>query len=482
MPIWLRSLLFLPFAVLIASGAASDDESGNATCDPSDQLLCACTDAGVEPVNNTVKACFLGDVNASTFVQLDSLSAQAFSALNWPVKLDENGKPIVGMPDYHAELKGDWTSVWETWKSTNGIFRHGPPLPWDETDYPLPDSCRELNLETERAKITYADQVPNDMQPRLLDEYLNPDGDALLDSNGVPVRYDVMFNKQAYDYTVENRLWDPRALEKYLEKNGKLAMPEGKWSPTARGAIVLKASWKILDNADKPGRFHKAWAYITPVIEDGKKSHDCALKPVGLVGLHIIYKTGLLPKWAWATFEHIDVAPLWKDIGPTANGHYENGDAVPEWLFYTPNKKGAARLNKPPKNALANVPSRIVEFYPPGYYFPPVAGVDKADCLSYGQDFRCFNERLKDGFSQSVMKNYHLKGTQWESSSTSDFIEPGILANTTMETFQQATSSCMGCHAYAGPEDLTEKGVFDYLFSFNRDVLQSSVPIQARQN
>ncbi|GAA6200267.1 hypothetical protein [Aquicoccus sp. SU-CL01552] len=471
--------------LLTAAAAAMAGAQAPPDCDPMEQLACSCEAAGIDPVNSTVSACFIGDVNTITANQADSFTARIFAGINWPVKLDDNGRVVPGVPDYTASLDGNWTTVWETWKSTNHIFRgNQPPLDWNSDAYPLPEACAEIDVEAAMAEVPYADRIPNTMQPRLLDEYVNPEGHALLDRNGVPVRYDVIFNKAAYDYTVENRLWNARALDQFLEKNGKLSLPEGSWIKPAegrqRGAIVLKSSWMVMDKDHDPDRFHMAWAYVTPVIENGTLTHDCQLKPVALVGLHVVYKTQRFAKWGWGTFEHRDVAPTWNEIGDTKAGVYADGAAVPKWLFFERDHDGAARLNRPPKGPTDDRPSRVASFYAPGYYAEPI-GIAKPDCSDTDQNFWCFNARLAAGFGNSPLKNYRLHGTQWELLNSGGRLVPEILGNATMETYTQSTSSCQTCHSYAVPEhSRAPRGTLDFLFTFNRDVLLRSIPSQTK--
>ena len=102
------------------------------------------------------------------------------------------------------------------------------------------------------------------------------------------------------------------------------------------------------------------------------------------------------------------------------------------------------------------------------------------DGVNTGQNFECFNERLLEGFKGSVIRNYHLKGTQWRDDRNYKRLVPELLSNVTLESFTQTTSSCIGCHKYARPEP-SNAGIetFDSIFSFGRDVLQLSTPIQA---
>jgi len=470
-------------AVLLSAGWNPAGAASN--CDPADQLNCSCRAAGFKVDDPEFQACFLGDVNFATKTQVDRLSARTFIALNWPAARNEAGIAI-DRPDLRAARSGDWTPVWATWKSTNDIFRgDDPPLAWDAPQ-PVPAACETVDVNAAKARFPWADQISTARPPRLLDEYLNPDGDALLDASGQPVRYDVIFNRQAYDYIVENSLWDARGLETFLDAHGQLDMPEGTWPASSsdngqRGAIALKTSWKVLAPSDDPGQFHKEWAWLTPTVGQGRMRHDCELVPVGLVGMHIVSKTTLMPEWSWATFEHIAVAPTWDEVGATDVGVFASGDAVPKWLFYTRGGAHSTRLNMPPKDATSGVPSRIVKAYPAGYYFGPVGvrGAVQGVCGATNQEFRCIAEGIDDIFTGSVFRNYALIGTQWREGKREQGgrLIPEILGNATMETFTQAGSSCISCHAYAAP-DGAKGQIYDFLFSFARDVSQRSIPIQ----
>jgi hypothetical protein len=465
----------------LPSFAAADEAAAQVTaaCNPQDQLACACKDAGYTYTDPQWKACFLGDVNYTTVTQVDVLSSRAFTALNWPVATKTNGAGVVtGTADYAAKLAGDWTPVWASWKSTSQIFGlPDGPVAWDSSKQVLPATCDQVDVGADKAKISFADQISDALPPRLLNNYINPDGHALLDSTGVPVRYDVAFNQVAYTYVTDNDLWARDGLDAFLKANGKLDLPAGQWDkgpsdPATRGAIVIKTSWKVLTNDDDPSLFHKQWAYITPVIENGSKTVACQVQPVGLVGMHLTYKTKTMPEWGWATFEHSDVAPLWSQIGETTQGISNSGGAMPNWLFYSKNTTGAAGLNVAPKNSKANVPSRIVRDYPAGYYFGPVgSGGFNAPCDASNQNFHCINETRNAIFADSVFANYILIGTQWRDSNGTyghDLLVPEILGNATMETFTQTKSSCTTCHNDAAPKGDAMTGVFDFLFSFEQ--------------
>jgi hypothetical protein len=333
---------------------------------------------------------------------------------------------------------------------------------------------------------------------------LNPEGEALNDASGEPVRYEVAVNRQAYDYIVQHQLWNPQALEKYLRENKRIRFPRGNWGTRdsvgvqrqVRGAIIAKMAWKVLDpKRDDFASFHKSWAYITPVFKDGALSHSCEIKPVGLIGLHLAFKLASVDEeGAWATYEHQRVAPLWSEVGRSDAGYGGEGnlgtsESTP-WLFYSANAPGRATLNQPTGGGAkgtpeARVPSRIVRNHPPGYYFPPVSEKllgqnPQPDCSRDTMEFACLNQNLASGFNGSVMSHYLLVGTQWpvvvartqSESATKPVQMPEVLANATLESFNQPTSSCIGCHEKARLKD--SGASLDFAFFFRRHVLEQN--------
>lgn len=460
--------------------SATASEAGEA-CDPLDQLPCSCADVQSSQVNSTVSACFLGDVNTTSLNQADGASARVFAGINWPVKM-VGGKAVAGVPDLAGLPGGDWTTVWDTWKSTNHIFRGDkPPLPWEETDYPVPAACADVDVKAAMAAIPFADQIPHDIQPRLLDEYVNPEGLALVDHQGRPVRYDVIFNKQAYDYVADNDLWQAHKLEAYLAAHDKaLNLPMGRFGDTSdgvnkpqkRGAVVLKTAWMVLDANSDPGDFHKNWAYVLNTADGDHLTHQCTLQPVGLVGMHVIYKTEQFPHWAWSTFQQNDVAPYADELERKGDCQtVKAGVAAEDWLFYADACDLPAGPLKQPTSFQIGTPSRI--------------SVLREPLQSSG----FYNQQLAEGFKGMPFGNYTLMGTQWEDSildsKTGKFVrapKPPHLANATLESFSQADSSCQSCHSYAKPDHGDyDRRALDFIFSFNRDVLNRGTPAQIRR-
>src|SRR5262249_52458509 len=86
------------------------------------------------------------------------------------------------------------------------------------------------------------------------------------------------------------------------------------------GSIEIKTAWRIIDRnaGDDPSRYYTQNAFVAvagDLVSGG--SGFCATATVGLVGMHIIQRNPidknnakLLPEWIWATFEHVDNAPV----------------------------------------------------------------------------------------------------------------------------------------------------------------------------
>lgn len=492
-------------AVVWATGP-SWAEGGGGVCDARDQLECSCKAAGQSYPNFTVRPCLPGALQVLTLNQSDELAANAFAAVNWP------GSAVRGVPDFTAMTAGapvpeDHAPVWQGWRATSDIFRDDgqPPLDWDAPGQVLPAACDGVALTPElRGAFAWARVPESPYPPRLLQQMINPQDQMLIDRSGQPVRYEVVFNRQAHDYVVGNHLWTVDGLAAEVA-NGNLSFPPGDRSPETRGAMLVKAAWKILDPAtDDPGHFHKAWAYVTPLVEAGQERSGCALLPVGLVGLHVTMKLSDDDGWLWGTVEHRALAPmrgedesLFQSEPPAyRTSETRSNDATDDWIFYSPPGcagglcSGQIGLDKPTLPAkdgggpiaFSPAPSRITQWSAPGAYYSGGTGGTDAECgersayragpdsTSASLDFACINRRLWAGFEGSVLSFYQLKGSQWNRHGTP---VPDTLANAAIESFNQGTSSCQSCHRGAGQPPSGNAGYgtnlasqFDHVFAF----------------
>jgi len=268
-------------------------------------------------------------------------------------------------------------------------------------------------------------------------------------------------------------------------------VPDGK-----NGSIEIKAAWRILDPAkDDVSKFYTQnilLAVAGDLVSNGKPF--CRSETVGLVGMHILQRNpldsknpALLPQWIWATFEHVDNAPLAQTPCNVRDGC---GDA----------KSPTYWINKPSCGPAAEAPGARYSFYrqpipglgtnigpkgPPGAKtrFPwnpvkPYAQGGTTAATAQPQAVRCWriyptttvlNEqwRMALGSLKSVFQNYMLIGTQWggtvEPPAPPNPVPagavPGMLSNLTLETYIQnytgsdkslpGPGTCVGCHSFA---------------------------------
>jgi hypothetical protein len=231
------------------------------------------------------------------------------------------------------------------------------------------------------------------------------------------------------------------------------------------GAMEIKAAWTPL-----PADHSLDYRYKTALakIED-PATHRMRSVTVGLVGMHIIRKRFPRLPWVWATFEQIDNSPDEAANGgftPPALPANANQKPSPGFTFFNPTcdpKKDPTyqcRHNAPPVPCGTSgtvcdpydKPMQITRLNPVG------ATANNVTAYVWG---------LLP--AKSVFNYYRLVDVQWPQQAISKNVPgPGlrvpltmgnptptgsaggtsqIVANTTLESFQQSSNSCMDCHA-----------------------------------
>lgn len=164
--------------------------------------------------------------------------------------------------------------LWETWASAEEVFANPDSTPqW-------PAASRSAGSEDELVQRSLL---------RAIARQGNESGDqrriggVAADSpeDSAEVRYD----RTAFDWIVLKQLWYLQGQQKWFELH---AMNQPVDVEFPGGATLVKATWKVIAEADKP-RFH--WR-----VEHGRTW--------GLTALHVTTK--ILPGWFWATFEHVE--------------------------------------------------------------------------------------------------------------------------------------------------------------------------------
>lgn len=235
------------------------------------------------------------------------------------------------------------------------------------------------------------------------------------------------------------------------------------------GTTELKFAWRQIDMSE-------AGQYFTIETTIEGLSNNPVL--LGLVGMHLVRTTPLHPEAMWATFEHVDNAPVCNN----ASAELHN------WSFISQEAKACLSSGKSPfdcqtqfklnqatsEASLTGTPSNICQVY--------ITGTDPADqnALQNFFDIEELNQQLMGpgGFisslpssnPMSVWQNYFAVGGIWVTDPSKSSGQPNPnpsltnqrgsleLTNTVAETtfqgkFQSdgsrsAAFNCFGCHGY----------------------------------
>ena len=291
----------------------------------------------------------------------DCYAWRLFVSLNWPSRQGQCG------PDPAKALGADGETVWEKWIPKQDVFLPGAQKPpsWEShcrTIVAVKALAPSAQLAAARAEIV------DSAGPKIA--FVPPRGD-MSDTADEEVR----MNRHALEFITSQRLYS-------LDEQVRLAAAGVKTIEFPLPAKEIKAHWIKLEDPADHARYH------TGVDSDGTV--------FGLVAWHVTTKD--LPRWFWATFEHIDNESRWPEQFP----------------------RGFAGWSERP--------------------------IDRFACE--GKAPNCAAIPAGIGLEGTKWENYRLKATQidWVDS----FGEPTIAVNSKIEGgFIQSQSSCISCHALA---------------------------------
>jgi hypothetical protein len=386
----------------------------------------------------------------------DLYSWLTFIALNSP----EDPSVPFGLPSA--------PTVWEReFRSLNQVIPQGMGLP---------AVCAGLPKQTPKPTLfVEVDDVAFD-QPFKSGPLVDQDGHYSLNT--------IFMNATMQKYIADNHLDNATGqndFERDNLKQSRINFPVGDADQAALGAVMIKASWKLMTASDNRSEFHTALAYrFFPAQGEGPgaKAASCDIVALGLVGLHIVHKTKGRRQWIWTTFEHVRNVPSADEIKSGA-AHGKS------YLFYREQQlpvKGAHA----DKTAPGSVPANANRTPPQPWLAerPPIVKSQIVRARAITDDAQTINRQARDYLThlaqtapgsfakEMVWQNYQLVSTQWPAAfacageanaETNQQTDPNcspapeFLPNSTLETYvqhdigtpggmPQSTSSCIACH------------------------------------
>jgi hypothetical protein len=297
---------------------------------------------------------------------------------------------------------------------------------------------------------------------------------ALIDQQGNYALFDILMNKDMFDYIQEHKLYSKAGQQSAENAKLKVDFPTGVNPPKGQieggraGGIIIKVSWKILDSEAEKRRFHTVDAVISMLHHDSNTKPACVRKTLGLVGFHVMHKTETRLQWIWTSFEHVDNVPEQSEIRKQKS-----------WNFYKVcNARACPPVNETPPRPWEPKPSLGLKF--DGTFRSQIVRTTPLT-----EDTKKINRKFQEILRGTVWENYMLLSTQWPSDfrcagkkasdpgpdPNTDFEKepdmncapaPTFLANSTLETYSQgkvplASSSCMACHGNATSYQLSPR-------------------------
>jgi hypothetical protein len=385
-----------------------------------------------------------------------SLSWQIFKMIVWPAAKSPTGEPIRGVPDTLRPLSDMLgPRVFETYKPDWETFLRlaAPPLDWPQYA-PTASACRNNPpIKPGTLVLSALSEFGNVQEQAGHNQQGQPITNILVAQNGKLARYLVGFDKKEFDLIRTHKLYNAMNLP-------KLNTPPGPSADAPDGTIIVKSAWIELDGLTVPrDSFYHQRALVQDTV-----TLDCQEAEVGLVGLHIRYKTPERPQWVWASFEHIQNVPP----------HASATELLRQPAAYTFNDgAGTPMPLQPPPATLLGSPT-----------FSPHAPPFNVELVKpIPQAIQDINGQWQSALAGTVWANYRLMIVEWPAVGGSPKLNafqsipepPSItdsganMLNTTLETFLQNAVgpnnglifTCMGCHNAVQGLDYTFTIVLD---------------------
>ncbi|MEE2907945.1 MAG: hypothetical protein VX527_08955 [Planctomycetota bacterium] len=462
---------------------------------------------------------------------------ESFIAMNWPHQPGGQG----GEPNKNLSIcdsiAPDFDTAWYTYNQKMQLFQTNATAPgqWSNPTLPVPtheydgDEYRIFGMPAKAS--SFIDELLAGAPIDLFDEAGS--NAPLFDQNGKIVLFEIYVNESFWTYIQQFQYYDRLIQKNAVADDAFVGFPmTGQASDPGmngveipdyaqQGAMSVKVSWKQLtDEEVESDRFYTREVYYRnsngiSICSDGGEPVT-----IGLIGMHILRLTpNTGSTWFWSTFEHVDNvtvghganAPatpslnpgLGSDCPPPYAGGYTcvdsctntNGSSVgcaPEEVTETSYPDGVC---EPLMDNIPNV-SRVVPISTEieavnAEYQAVLAGTPWA---FYKQINTLQPASLEDAPICSDGNAAHVpNGNPADDYGLSNLMNTCDLTNTSMETYTQADTSCISCHAYATPvlaDDQkynglpinTEYQVFTFLMSDAKNNCPSDINLSGYVN
>lgn len=456
------SLAIIPLALIAAKSGFANTKSAYRSIAAPQTNTCNCYSSSLPgtiiPIsfNSTVP----GDLFSFTVQpQADCFAWQEFIALNWPS--DPNAS--FGAPN-------DLNFVqWETYMPREVLFTDdgSPPPAWgtlvSDQYSSLFKSQKLLLKKTQTKLLTFVSKIQeNDAQVNFSPNQAAPFNKPswLGAQNSTNVWYEIMLNKDYYDFIVKKGFYNAQVQHDTVKLNQPINFPQGQYNGVV-GAIELKAAWMEVTDIKSPKWQRYKLSKATVLDPVTKKLRNTL---VALVGLHILHKTQNQPTWVWATFEQIDNAPDQSNLSAAPPSQYG-------YNFYNPKCTNQNVRVRTPTGDSTKVVTCTPNTSPP--YYLNQAGplptqttrINQIDPIDAAPINALMQENIRKFYPGSVWQYYQLVDVIWSQSfqpdpttaipspriiNTSSMTSgASIVSNSTMETYVQSTKTCFNCHVHS---------------------------------
>lgn len=473
--VWL-GVVIIPLAAISTKAELGNSDSSYTGIIPTKTNTCNCyaTDSTSYILPITFHNIVPGDLFTFNHqILADCFAWQQFISLNWPT----NPSSDFGTPHDYSFVQ------WETYMHREVMFKDDGSRPpaWGtmvSDEYSRMFKTQKLLFnKTDTKLLTFVNKIEeNGAAITFTPDQASPVGKPswLGAQNFTNLWYEIMLNKDYYDFIVEKGFYNAKVQHDTIKRNLPINFPQGEYNGIV-GAIELKAAWMevVKPELSKWKRYKLSKAIVLDPI-----TRRLRRTVVALVGLHILHKTQNQPTWVWATFEHIDNVPDRDNLNtssPPPDGYN----------FYDPKcKDREVKIRTPNGDSLVIVP--CIPNTPPRYYLNQagpvpiqtvrVNSIDKNNAAPINA---LMQRKIKKFYPNSVWQYYELIDVIWSQSIQPDPTVPirvprninrstmlsgagTVIANSTMETYVQSTKTCFDCH------------IFSTIAPYSRDTINNS--------